>query len=121
MDIGSIVKFFATDIGKKVIRCNVLREFKFTVLQKASSYFADAPEDELLLQGVVDLAILEEDGITVIDFKTDVVTKETLLSVANGYFSQVRAYSQALEQIYNKPVKQSLLYFFRAGEFVDVK
>ncbi len=121
VDIGSIVAFFHTDIGQKSLKSAILREFKFTVMQDASVYFDDATGDKIMLQGVVDLAILEEDGITVVDFKTDRVTKDTLQSVAQGYFSQVRAYSHALEQIYSKPIKRTVLYFFRTGEYVEVK
>lgn len=121
VDVQSIVAFFKTEPGLKALNANVLREFKFTVLQRASEYFDGATEDEVLLQGVVDLAILEDDGITVVDFKTDKVDEKTIHTVALNYFPQVRAYSKALEEIYEKPVKQSLLYFFRTGEFVDVK
>ena len=84
-------------------------------------YFDDAAEDKILLQGVVDLAILEDDGITVVDFKTDRVASDTLNNVAQGYFPQVRAYSSALAEIYEMPVKNAFLYFFRTGEFVEVK
>ncbi len=121
VDIGSIVAFFHTDIGQQALKSPVLREFKFTVMQDATVYFDDATDDKIMLQGVVDLAILEEDGITVVDFKTDRISKDTLHSVANEYFSQVRAYSNALEQIYCMPVKHSFLYFFRTGEYVEVK
>ena len=121
VDVESILRFFQTEIGQRAMFGNVLREFKFTVLQDASAYFPYTTNDEVLLQGVVDLAILDGDGIIVVDFKTDRVTEDTLTTVAQGYFPQVRAYSQALEQIYNCPVKQSLLYFFRTGQFVEVK
>lgn len=121
VDIQSIARFFDTDIGRKALTCNILREFKFTILQDASVYFDDAAEDKILLQGVVDLAILEDDGITVVDFKTDRVASDTLNNVAQGYFPQVRAYSSALAEIYEKPVKNAFLYFFRTGEFVEVK
>lgn len=121
VDVESIVAFFKTDIGMKAMTGNVLREFKFTVLQDVSVYFENSTDDQILLQGVVDLAILEEDGITVVDFKTDRVTADTVNAVAHGYFPQVLSYSRALEQIYEKPVKQSLLYFFRTGTFIDVK
>ncbi len=121
VDVQSIVTFFNSEIGLRALNGNILREFKFTVLQDASEYFQDVSGDKVLLQGVVDLAILEDDGITVVDFKTDRVTPDTLKTVAQGYFPQVRAYSRALEEIYSMPVKQSLLYFFRTGEFVDVK
>ena len=121
VDEQSIVRFFTTEIGQKALDRNILREFKFTVLQDAGEYFAGEISDKVLLQGVVDLAILENDGITVVDFKTDKVTIDSMESVAEGYFPQVRAYSRAMEQIYDLPVKQSLLYFFRTGEFVEIK
>jgi ATP-dependent helicase/nuclease subunit A len=121
VDLQSIVTFFNTDVGLKAANATILREFKFTVLQDASEYFDDITEDNVLLQGVVDLAILEDDGITVVDFKTDRVTGDTIQVVAENYFPQVRAYCKALEQIYDKPVKKSLLYFFRTGEFIQVK
>jgi ATP-dependent helicase/nuclease subunit A len=76
---------------------------------------------QLFAQRGVDLAILEDDGITVVDFKTDRVTGDAIQVVAENYFPQVRAYCKALEQIYDKPVKKSLLYFFRTGEFIQVK
>lgn len=120
VDIQSIATFFETSIGKLARHGNVLREFKFTVLQDSSEYFEDTVGDKILLQGVIDLAILDDDGIIVVDFKTDRVSYDTLQSVAEAYFPQVRAYSKALEQIYCKTVKKSLLYFFRTGEFVEV-
>ena len=120
VDVQSIVSFFKTEIGAKALHGNILREFKFTVLQSASEYFDGAKDDKVLLQGVVDLAILDDDGITVIDFKTDRVTPDTIQTVASAYFPQVCAYSRALEEIYNIPIKKSMLYFFRTGEFVEV-
>ena len=120
VDIQSIAAFFETGIGKMARNGKVLREFKFTVLQDSSEYFDVATGDMILLQGVIDLAILDDDGIIVVDFKTDRVSGDNLKSAAEAYFPQVRAYSKALEQIYRKPVKKSLLYFFRLGEFVDV-
>ena len=118
---ASILRFFETPIGQKAITADVLREFKFTVLQDANLYYPDVNGDKVMLQGVIDLAILEEDGITIVDFKTDRVTEHTLETTANVYFPQVRAYSQALSSIYDLPVKKSLLYFFRIGRFVEVK
>lgn len=121
VDAESIARFCVSDVGKMAASGNVIREFKFTVLVDASEYFPGVTEDSVLLQGVVDLAIIEEDGITIVDFKTDRVTDDTLDGVATGYFHQVRAYSQALERIYQKPVKKSLLYFFRLNAFVEVE
>ena len=73
------------------------------------------------MQGVVDCAILDADGITVVDFKTDRVTEATLPEKLRQYRPQVLAYAGALERIYGKPVKESCLYFFALDRFVSLE
>ena len=90
------------------------------MLDDAAKYYPDANDEQILLQGVVDCAIIEDDGITVIDFKTDNVTDETVGQVVDAYKMQVRTYASAMERIYQKPVKMSLLYFFALNRFVEV-
>ena len=63
---------------------------------------------------------IEEDGISLLDFKTDYVTEETIDAVALGYRMQVLAYASALERIYCKPIKKAQLYFFRLNRFISV-
>ena len=74
----------------------------------------------MLLQGVVDCALLEADGITVVDFKTDYVTEETLAAKAESYRPQVETYGEALSRIYEMPIKGQYLYFFRLDRFVAI-
>ena len=67
------------------------------------------------------LAVLaQEDGITVLDFKTDRVTKETVVSAANRYRPQLETYAEALSRIYEKNVKEKYLYFFHLGELIGL-
>jgi len=121
VDCEKLLAFFTSPIGKKLRNSKeVLREFKFSLLDAADRYYPDTAGEQVLLQGVVDCAIVEEDGITVLDFKTDYVTDETLKTVADRYTAQVKAYAQALERIYEKPVKSALLYLFTINEFVSV-
>lgn len=116
-----IASFFATDEGKKLRGgAEYIREFKFSILDDASRYGENLDEEQVLLQGVVDCAIVEQEGITVIDFKTDYVTEETLDTVVGRYRLQVLAYAQALSRIYEMPVKARKLYFFHMDRFVDV-
>jgi ATP-dependent helicase/nuclease subunit A len=68
----------------------------------------------------VDCALIEEDGITIVDFKTDHVTEETVPIRAEHYRPQVAAYADALGRIYQKPIKRTLLYFFHTGSFVEI-
>lgn len=120
-DCEKLVVFFNTPLGKKLQESRqVLREFKFSLLDGADKYYPDAAGEQILLQGVVDCALIEDDGITVLDFKTDYVTEDTVLTAAEKYRAQVLAYAAALERIYQMPVKCAKLYFFALNQFVDV-
>ena len=113
--------FFHSEVGRKLWEGAAhIREFKFSILMNGSSYDEALEGERVLLQGVVDCAILEDDGITVIDFKTDRVEEEDLERLVKRYEIQVRTYSHALERIYQKPIKASYLYFFRLNRFVSV-
>ena len=116
-----IADFFMTEIGRKLQSSrNVLREFKFSILEDAMIYYPDVKDEKILLQGVVDCAIIDTDGIYVIDFKSDRVSEETVYAVAERYCPQVIAYAQALAKIYQLPVKSAQLYFFRLGKTISV-
>ena len=112
-----LTRFFATDLGRKLQSGEVLREFKFSILDDASAYGDGLEGERVLLQGVVDCALIEPDGITVVDFKTDYLTPETLESVTARYKPQVETYADALRRIFRKPIKAKALYFFHLDEF----
>ena len=121
VNCGQIARFFDTEIGK-MLRSGTpyIREFKFSILDDARGYGEGLEGEEVLLQGVVDCALLEEDGITLLDFKTDFVTEETLPALVERYRAQVETYAHALSRIYRKNVKKAYLYFFHLDRFVEV-
>ena len=113
-------RFFATEIGQRLRTSeNVLREFKFSVLDDGEAFDPDLAGEKILLQGVVDCALMDEDGIVVMDFKTDRVTEETIHATAQRYRPQVEAYAEALSRIFEKKVKAKMLYFFQLDRFED--
>ena len=116
-----LARFFASDIGRKLCTgVEHVREVKFSILDDGKNYGEGLEGEKVLLQGVVDCALLEEDGITVVDFKTDRVTEDTLAAVVERYRPQVQTYGEALARIFEKPVKAQYLYFFRLDQFVEV-
>lgn len=120
-DCEKLFAFFNSTLGRKIQNSNhVLREFKFSVLDDAKKYYDHVSGEKILLQGVVDCAIIEDDGIIVLDFKTDRVTEETLVPTVQKYKSQVCAYANALTRIYEKPVQSAMLYFFELNRFIEV-
>lgn len=121
VDCKMLFHFFSTEIGNKLVRgVPCLREFKFSILDDGKKYGEQLNGEKVLLQGVIDCALIEDGGITVIDFKTDHVTEETLRALVCRYRPQVEAYAEALSRIYDRPVKKKLLYFFQIGRFEPV-
>ena len=121
VDCQAIADLFATEIGKQLrsgVSC--IREFKFSILDDGSRYGEGLDGEQVLLQGVVDCAMVEDDGITVVDFKTDVVTEQTVDRLVDRYRSQVLIYANALERIYEMPVKKKFLYFFDLNRFIEI-
>ena len=116
-----IAKFFATEIGTKLQNgVPHLREFKFSILDDGNHYGENLEGEQVLLQGVVDCALLEPDGITVIDFKTDHVTNDTLYGIAARYRHQLETYAEAIQRIFEKPVKAKFLYLFQTDQFLEM-
>ena len=119
--LSRVWTFFDSDIGRRIRTCpNVLREFKFSVLMDGKRYGHGLEEEKILLQGVVDFALIEEDGITVVDYKTDRVTGEGVSELLGKYGAQVNSYAEALSRIFNLPVKSKLIFLFSTGEFLSV-
>lgn len=116
-----IFNFFQTDLGKKLgNHTDILREFKFSILVSADTYYPDVKDDQILLQGVVDCALIEDSGITIIDFKSDYISDHNLQEKVIQYTEQVRTYANALSRIYQKPIVAAYLYFFSSGQLVPV-
>ena len=74
--------------------------------------------EKVILQGIIDAFLMEEDGIILVDYKTDRVKDGEELR--NRYQKQIDLYSEALEQILGKKVKRRVLYSFSLGEEVDL-
>lgn len=120
IDREGILAFFQTELGKKIQVGNTLREFKFSILDDGEGYDPELAGEQILLQGVVDCALIEEDGITIVDFKTDYVTEDQVEQLCLRYQSQVEVYARAMARIWEKPVKQKLLYSFRLRRLVEL-
>ena len=115
----TIAALFISPLGRRMLEAKqLIREFKFSILEDAAQYYKDIDGEQVLLQGVVDAAILEPDGLTVIDFKTDRVTEASAAARAEEYRGQLATYKRALERIFQKPVKEMCLYFLTIGKTI---
>jgi len=123
VDTAALERFLSSELAEEIrTGQNVLREYRFALLVAAAEYEpAAAAGDSILLQGVVDCCFETENGITVVDFKTDRVhSGEETAERAAHYRPQLEAYSRALERVLEKRVTRRVLYFLHSGETVDV-
>lgn len=115
VDPAAIARFFAGELGRELRESGSLRrEFPFSLLADARRFYPQAPEGEqVLLQGVIDAWFETEEGLTLVDFKTDRVSPAAAQARAEGYQGQLAAYAYALEELTGKPVVRKILWFFR--------
>lgn len=94
-----------------------LKQYGFDELDETKS----REEDLTLIQGIIDVFWIEEDGIVLLDYKTDrVQTKEQLVQ---RYEMQMKLYAQALERVFaphNLKVKEMFLYSFKFRQVLQV-
>jgi len=121
IDRAAVVRFFRSETGA-LLRGGktVLREQRFSLLAPAEDYFPDGAGEEILLQGIVDCIVVEDDGVTVLDFKTDHVWAQALQARAEEYALQLRVYAKAMARLLQKPVKRCVLVFLFTGESVEI-
>lgn len=115
--------FLSSSLGecfKKAFReKRLFREKHFMRALPYHSLFPErTEEDEVLLQGIIDAFIVEDDGIILVDYKTDRVREGEELR--ERYRKQIMLYSDAMEAILGKKVKRRVLYSFYLGEEVEI-
>lgn len=119
VDPEKILRFFLSPLGERVLGVSeVCREFKFSILMDAGAYRPEAAGEKILLQGVTDCCLIENEGITVLDFKTDRVRPGGEMERAQRYRGQLEGYAAALTRIFGRPVREKILYFFETGNAV---
>ena len=73
----------------------------------------------VILQGKIDLAVKENGGWSIIDYKTNYFEKEEDLNLlVNHYSKQIKLYCLIWERITNEKVTGGELYFTGAGSVI---
>ncbi len=134
---AQIAAFFHSDAGKRACRAGWLkREWPFTLKKNREELAAMAqdPEtaaalrtvlpEELLIQGIIDCCFEDEDGITVIDYKTDYVPlrsrEKAMDQIRHRYENQVQLYRDVIRRAFDTEKIRAGLWLFRASEMIEV-
>ncbi len=118
----TIDRFFASDLYTRMRQSpDCRREFSFTVTVPAEVVAEPSTAldgETVLVQGIADCVFREGDSLVLLDYKTDRIHEPQEL--VDRYYDQMRFYKQALEQIFDLPVKQALLYSFHLGSVIEI-
>lgn len=122
LNTAMLRNFFSSELGQRMRRsAQVWREMPFSMLLRAQDFYPEVGDSEetIFVQGVIDVLFEEDDGLVLLDYKTDGGSDSSEL--AEKYRMQINIYASAVSQIMNRPVKEKYLYFFRLGQAVAVK
>ena len=116
-----LVKFFASELGRRMCLAEdagkLRREQPFVIGLPAKELFPDSESEEMVLvQGVIDAFFEENDGLVLMDYKTDRIHEDAKAELMKKYQSQLKYYRTALEKLTGKTVKEVWFYAFGTGE-----
>lgn len=110
---SDIVKLLENPEMRELSKARMIREQEFIALTRVEK---DA--GELILQGVVDLICVTDDGIIVVDYKTNASKKDEFY--LSHYKKQLDLYAEVAGASLDKKVIKKLIYSFAIGKFIRV-
>ena len=115
-------QFFQSPLGSRMIQAKkekrLHKEQQFMIGIPAREMDLADSDELVLIQGMIDAYIEEEDGLILVDYKTDFV--EDRKELISRYQVQMQYYIRALEQVTGKRVKEALIYSFKFQEAISV-
>ena len=124
VNTASLLQLMRTPLGAALAAAEAAgtlrREFRFSLLCPAETFFPGAGEEQVLLQGVVDAWFETKDGLVIVDYKTDRIRPDAVPERTAYYAAQLRAYAGAMARITGRPVCRRTLYFLHCGCSADV-
>lgn len=97
-------------------------EKAFVIGDRPEVFFDDAKttsDEMILIQGIIDVFFEEEDGIVLLDYKTDKVDSSEEL--VKRYQKQLQLYGEAITRTMGKKVKEILIYSFALEETIRIE
>lgn len=121
VDIEKLYAFWAGEMGQRIRRADkVYRETPFTQMVPAALLTGQSAhaDEKIIMQGVIDCYFFEGDRLVLLDYKTDSVTDEKVIS--ERYKLQMECYAMALRQKYFSEIYQKVIYLFSNNGIIIV-
>lgn len=125
IELSKIHAFFETDVAKQMSKAyklnKLFREKQFVMGVPAHTLPIDSKSKELvLIQGIIDAYYEEEDGLVLVDYKTDYIPYGKEQDFVQKYGPQIDYYALALSKTLDKKVKEKYLYSFHLCKLIKI-
>ncbi|MGF2615302.1 helicase-exonuclease AddAB subunit AddA [Rossellomorea vietnamensis] len=132
IDQQNILGFFKSEMGQRVLRAKeVHREVPFSMavpVQEIDARASAKDSETVLVQGIIDLIFRDENGLVLMDYKTDGIEdrykggfEEARPILLDRYRVQVGLYTKAVERIWKEHINERYLYFFDGSHVLNVE
>ena len=121
LDNDAIDAFFSSDIAQLIKNADTIRkETQFAALFTPKELgLSQDKTDTVVMNGVIDLMLETDEGIIIVDYKTDRKWAQPRV-MASVHKEQVEIYAKAAEKTYGKPVIAKYIFLFDVNTAVEI-
>ena len=123
LDLDLLKAFFANPFTAGLMTLGkAYREKRFTIELPAARFITDASaDDRVVVQGIIDMFVQTENGIILVDYKTDKIDPDSDgKELIEKYSTQLEIYAAALERMYGVSVNEKYIYSFALGKYLSL-
>ena len=112
ININKVYQFTKSKIWNELMQAKeIQREKPFYINIPAKEIYNEDIEEEILVQGIIDLYYIDKDGkLILVDYKTDYVANREEQVLIDKYKTQLELYKRALEGALEKKVDKMYIY-----------
>lgn len=119
IEVERVWRFLESSLGRRIRKADIEGKLKKEQPFVLGIETTDGSGDCELVQGIIDLYFEEEDGVVLVDYKTDRV--ENAEELAERYRIQLQYYAKAIRQITGKTVKEIFIYSLHLSETISLE
>ncbi len=117
IDLSAIKRAIESQVFEKIKGKRIFKEKSFIAQVPSSILFDNGVETPVLVQGVIDLLVIDGDKATVIDYKYSARNTEKLKEI---YSKQLEIYSYVVENVLNLKVDSRAIVSLLTGECITI-
>ena len=123
INVYKILQFTKSEIWNQLKNAKeYYQEKPFYINVPASQIYDEDINENILVQGIIDLYFINENGqVVLVDYKTDYVENGNEIELVDKYKSQLNLYKQALENALGTKVDKVYIYSVYLDKEIEIK